>query len=248
MRVTGVGIGFIDSEPEATAEFNRWYDLDHLPENVALPGVLGSRRYVATPELKALRGPGELEQLGGGKGTFCTTYLFGSEDLAAVQADMHALAVRLAKEGRMFKRARSAFYAIHRLTKVYVRQDLRTAPEAAPFLGHTGLYLSMGVAASPAHRAQVDEWYDQVHVPDILDVPGFLACLRLVPVNPEHAGRFLHLFLLGEEPAKAVEALRARIPVWQREGRLPTTAGTQRPLLRAPYRFITPLQYPFAKP
>ncbi len=247
MRVTGVGVGFIDPLPEATAEFNRWYDLDHLPENVALPEVLGSRRYVATPALKALRGPGALEQLQDGKGAFCTTYLFGSEDMAKVQASMHELAVRLARQGRMYKRARTAFYTPHRLVKTYVRKDLPLAPEAAPYLGHTGIYLSMGIASAPQHRATMDAWYDQVHVPDILETPGFLACLRLEPVDPDRAGRFLHLFLLEGEIEQAMHALKAQVSVWRERGRLPAQPGLQTPLLRAAYEFITPLRYPFAR-
>ena len=31
--------------PEHEAEFNAWYDAEHLPEIVALPGFLSGRRY-----------------------------------------------------------------------------------------------------------------------------------------------------------------------------------------------------------
>jgi hypothetical protein len=34
-----------DVEPEAEAEFNRWYDTEHMGERVAVPGFIAARRY-----------------------------------------------------------------------------------------------------------------------------------------------------------------------------------------------------------
>jgi len=36
-----------DIEPAAEAEFNQWYDREHLPERAAVPGFLNARRYGA---------------------------------------------------------------------------------------------------------------------------------------------------------------------------------------------------------
>lgn len=246
MRVTGMGIGFIDSEPGAIVDFNRWYDLDHLPENVALPGIIAARRYVATPDCKAQRVAAELEALSGGRGTFCTTYLFGAEDLGAVQGQMSMLARRLAKEGRMFRRARAVFYAAHRLMSTHVSKTVPAAPEAAPFLGHRGIYVSMGEVAEPGQRAEVAAWFEEVHIPDILEVPGILACLRLEPVDPEQGGRFTNLFLLAGDPVKTVEGIYARLPQWRQQGRIPSSGDSHRRLFRSAYRLITPLEYDFA--
>ena len=35
----------LDVKPEAEAEFNQWYDEEHLPQLAAVPGVTGARRY-----------------------------------------------------------------------------------------------------------------------------------------------------------------------------------------------------------
>ncbi len=37
----------MDVDPEHEAEFNEWYDREHLAERVAIPGFLEARRYVA---------------------------------------------------------------------------------------------------------------------------------------------------------------------------------------------------------
>lgn len=42
----GVLIVMTDIPPEEEERFNRWYDTEHVPERVAVPGVRRARRYV----------------------------------------------------------------------------------------------------------------------------------------------------------------------------------------------------------
>ncbi|MDO9059126.1 MAG: hypothetical protein Q7U92_08925 [Bradyrhizobium sp.] len=44
---TGMLLTSMDIDPSDEAEFNRWYDREHLEERVAIPGFLEARRYVA---------------------------------------------------------------------------------------------------------------------------------------------------------------------------------------------------------
>ena len=48
MLLTSMNIGASDE-----AEFNRWYDREHLEERVAIPGFLEARRYVAHEQVYA---------------------------------------------------------------------------------------------------------------------------------------------------------------------------------------------------
>ncbi len=43
----GMLLTSMDIDPSDEAEFNRWYDREHLQERVAIPGFLEARRYVA---------------------------------------------------------------------------------------------------------------------------------------------------------------------------------------------------------
>jgi hypothetical protein len=43
----GMLLTSMDIDPSHEAEFNRWYDREHLEERVAIPGFLEARRYVA---------------------------------------------------------------------------------------------------------------------------------------------------------------------------------------------------------
>jgi hypothetical protein len=49
MPLSGKGmlLTSMDIDPSDDAEFNRWYDREHLEERVAIPGFLEARRYIA---------------------------------------------------------------------------------------------------------------------------------------------------------------------------------------------------------
>ena len=47
MAGKGMLLTSMDIDPSDEAEFNRWYDREHLEERVAIPGFLEARRYVA---------------------------------------------------------------------------------------------------------------------------------------------------------------------------------------------------------
>ena len=38
---------YTDVGPEHEDEFNRWYDEEHIPERLSIPGVLSAARYAA---------------------------------------------------------------------------------------------------------------------------------------------------------------------------------------------------------
>ena len=51
MDVSGIIFASIDCDADAIEDWNRWYDLEHLPPNIALPGIMSGKRYVAPPDL-----------------------------------------------------------------------------------------------------------------------------------------------------------------------------------------------------
>ena len=46
-RGTGLLMVWTDIDPEFEAEFNHWYDEEHLPRLLEVPGFLSAGRYVA---------------------------------------------------------------------------------------------------------------------------------------------------------------------------------------------------------
>lgn len=244
MEVKALGVGFIDCQEGMEQAFNTWYDTDHLPEHISLPAAAGGRRYVATPDCKALRRPAHMEELADGKGTFCTTYLFGTEDTEAITGPSRELDKGLAKERRIFREGKVAHYAMWRLAKADVRGGT-VSQRAIPHLGHRGIYVALADVPDPKMRSAVDEWFDEVHIPDLLSVQGVKAVLRCTPLNQENEGRFLHILMLDEDPPTAIRALRRSVETWRAQGRVPSPGQAIKPLFSSAYRLIIPLAYDF---
>ena len=55
MEPTGIIFAGLDCDADSIEAWNRWYDLEHVPPNVSMAGVMLGRRYVAPPELHDLR-------------------------------------------------------------------------------------------------------------------------------------------------------------------------------------------------
>ena len=91
MDVSGIIFASIDCDADAIEDWNRWYDLEHLPPNIALPGIMTGKRYVAPPELHEVREPAKrLDGFADGRGVHVTIYTLAG-DPSQVLADMTTL-------------------------------------------------------------------------------------------------------------------------------------------------------------
>lgn len=72
-------------------------------------------------------------------------------------------------------------------------------------------------------EAEFNEWYDKVHIPDVLSIPGFVSATRyqLVGEPQEGQGRYLALYEIeASDPGAPVAALWQSIPELAAKGRL----------------------------
>jgi hypothetical protein len=218
VRVEGLNFITIDCEPTYAAEWERWYDLDHLPEFLAHDGVVSARRYRATPELVAARPSTTMKDLADGRGAYCTIVGVGPDD---VRADA----------------GRAAMAAVHnRLMPIpgrmpdWSRIDPRFIEgyDVAAARPGTGVPVAEDALAHLAHRGILVELHDPDAVVDpapILAVPGVLAGLHCsshplppveapweegaeAPAAPPPVPR-LDLYLLDRDPALLLDALAA---------------------------------------
>lgn len=243
MKVQGIGVGFIDVPQEHTDAYNIWYDQDHIPENLALPEITGARRYVATPEYKAARRPVAMEELADGAGTYCTIYLFGEPDLAKAAESWHVLGNDLRKQRRMFRHGRVPYSKVYRLDKALARKDIPVAPEAIPFLGHQGIFVVLTEVADASRRADVDRWYEEIHAPDILEIPGIAAAIRFSQFEGD--GRYMNLYLIDGDPLTAFREIGQRSDGWVKRGRSPSPGNASKVVFMSPYRSVNAMQYDF---
>lgn len=249
MRLKGMSVGLTDCDAGVAEEFNRWYDLDHVPENIALPEIVTARRYVCTPDLKQGRGAPEVPALANGGGAYAALYFIGVDDIAGTGVKMKQLFDDLLKQRRIFRKARITYSDRFKLVRTYSGKNVPPlAPEAVPYLGHTGILLSLTAIPDASRRAEVEAWWDATHIPDIVSVPGVLGALRFESILPENDRRVMFLFLTDGDPKAAQANISAASKTWAAQGRI--YAPDKRPhktLFSSPYRAITPLKYDFLK-
>jgi hypothetical protein len=70
---------------------------------------------------------------------------------------------------------------------------------------------------TPAQEAEYNEWYNKIHIPDVLNVPGFVAAQRFTLADAQlgdgpRAHRYLALYEIESDGAKAtLKELQKRI-------------------------------------
>jgi hypothetical protein len=154
-------------------EFHDWYDYEHIPERLRVPGFLNAERWISedNPTIHVatydLDSAGVLDSpayraVGGENGTVWTKRVTG-----------------------MSKR-------IMRFVGEQLVPGDRVAPEGAAAL----LVASMNV--DPAAEAEFNEWYNTEHLPQLGAVPGVLCARRYRRDDTESERRYLALYHLND--------------------------------------------------
>ncbi len=195
MKVTGVMLALIDVPTELAQEYNRWYDLDHLPEHLSKADILTAGRYVASTELT--KAPGVLAaELTGGHPLFATLYFFGGpldfmgEEAAA---GWRGTDRRIIKAGRYWQVGRSVHSSRWSWPTPWrvPRSTLRLTPFLTWRTAESFWQWVVSFAERVPRSGGVGE---SVHLPDLLAVPGILAGLRFETVDASNRDLIVFTF------------------------------------------------------
>ncbi|HXY92136.1 MAG TPA: hypothetical protein VEP49_06635 [Acidimicrobiia bacterium] len=245
MEVKGILLAMLEIEPEDTEEYNRWYDLDHLPEHISKRDVLTGKRYVAPRDLQGL-GDGD-DDATGGHPPYLTAYYLGIDDFDSEEAAaLWTTKDRgIIKSGRFWRSGRVPFSAKFRLAAAFTRPPVLVSDEAVPYLAHRGVVVALGRAPSPDRRDDALRWWDRTHLVDLLAVDGVLAALRFDAVDAPARDLLLHLLLLEDDPTTVMPRIRGALRYGEATGRYPAYGGVYESVAFLPYRSIVPLEYDF---
>jgi len=150
---TGLMMVWMDVPADKEEEFNHWYNEEHLPELLAIPGVLNAARYEAVtsgPKHLAcyeLESPGEVE-----------TEAFTSR-----------------KPTEWAQRIGPRVIATNRINNVY---RMIYPKELNPALASAGMAPALQIGRmdiAPENSEEWNKWYSGVYVPNYEKVPG---CIR----------------------------------------------------------------------
>jgi hypothetical protein len=139
--------------------YNEWHQLDHLPEQYRIRGVLHGQRWVATPKCLAARARAEPWIR---PAQYMTVYLMG-EPLAPTLEEFAALAGTLHREGRFFGPRKSYLSGPFGLVARSSAPRVLVSPETVALRPHLGVYAVVEEEASALAP---------VSHPDLVAVPG----------------------------------------------------------------------------
>ena len=149
----GILIAAMDFSASREDEFHDWYDLDHVPERLRVPGFLNAERWIDTKNPKVAVATYDLETVG---------VLYSKPYVAIAGANSSSWTKRTAKFRKGLMR--------------YEGEQLFPGDKGAPKDAAALLLIAMNVA--PEHEAEFNEWYNTEHIPALGGVKGTLSARR----------------------------------------------------------------------
>lgn len=162
-------------DPADHVAYNEWHQLDHRPENLALPGVIAGERWVRTPACAAagFAGP-PFENL-----HYLNMYWFAGPAERTI-ALWQELAERSFQWGRRadVHLSRRLMMGFHRPISGWCSPRILIGPDALPHRPNRGIHLIVTTVAEPRARAAERRfaWWERDYIPAQLERPGVAGC------------------------------------------------------------------------
>jgi hypothetical protein len=154
---TGLLVIWTDVAPEYEAEFNEWYDKEHVPQLLTVPGILTGRRYQAVD----------------GKPKYIAIYEMADERVWNSAAFVEVREKPTDWSRKIIPQFRNTQRGIFR--QIFSYGD--TPAKATEFA------LTVRLNTPSDHEKDFNAWYDEDHVPALVGVPGVYCARRYVAVE-----------------------------------------------------------------
>lgn len=242
-----VELGFFSftevTDPREHRSYNEWHQLDHMPEQIPLPGVVHGQRWVATPACQRARHADDspLDRV-----QYLTLYLMTGPEERVVEG-FRNWGERLSELGRFHRHRVSHLSGPFLFLKAYAAPRILISPEAVPYRPCRGIYVTVEEPRSSPRLDAWARWLDAVHLPELLAVPGVAGIWSFVGRSPSfhHApdGRRITVCYLDDDPLAVTGRIAEQRAAWQRDGRLPDWGDDVRTAFAGPFETITPWQW-----
>ncbi|MEJ0020533.1 MAG: hypothetical protein WDN25_29085 [Acetobacteraceae bacterium] len=171
-------------------EFHDWYDLEHIPERLRVPGFINAERWISDENPSVAVATYDLETLG-------------------VLHSPPYMAIGYENSSIWTKRVTAKANRLLRFTGEQIKPGDLVAPAQAGGL----LVVSMNV--DPAAEPEFNEWYNAEHLPQLAAVPGVLAARRFCSEEADRERKYLAMYhLTGPEVVRGEAWKKAANTPW----------------------------------
>lgn len=161
------------TDPHEHRSYNEWHQLDHLPEQYQIPGIVRGERWVSTPACTATRAvdPEPTDKLA--HVHYMTLYLM-SAPIAATLEEFKSFGARLHEAERFHRHRRSRLSGPFRVASAFAAPRVLVAPEVVPFRPGTGIYVVVEQMVDGSSLGEGPDVPDDLSASQakMLDLPG----------------------------------------------------------------------------
>jgi hypothetical protein len=211
--VNRVKVGFFSlsgsSETGDDRPYLDWHQLDHMPEQYQLPGMVQGQRWAATARCREVTAVA-LDQWALVRHVVC--YLMGDPVDETIDGFL-TLGRHLAELGRFSQSLPSHYRGALRLLEAHAAPRVLISPEVVPFRPHLGVYLIVAESAGrPAEDAHRQRMHTEV-LPTLASTPGVAGAWSYATTPAVHRPMFsggdyqMTLCYLDADPATVGERL-----------------------------------------
>lgn len=154
-------IAVLEHGPVAQDEFDDWYDTEHIPERLDVPGFLTAQRWAAADDSPV------------------SVVLYDLEDLAVLDGE----AYRSIGGENLSPWSKRVIGRSDRFLR-YAAEQL--VPGDATVVDNAGGLLVFAMDVDPEGEKDFNDWYDTEHLPALRDVPGVLLARRFRVHRGDH--------------------------------------------------------------
>jgi hypothetical protein len=180
-------------DPAEDAEFNEWYDNTHLPDVLSSGLLRNPVRFVRATDAAEDREP-----------RYLATWESDTETPDRLLQEVTELGQSLLQRGRVHPSLRLKHMGmLRRIDGGFWSR--RHGQEVA------GVMVVSSNCTDPAREDEFNDWYSNIHLPDILSTGAFHTDYRYEDINPqESVGKYWAIYETDIDPVRAAEILDAR--------------------------------------
>jgi len=184
------------------AGFNTWYDRVHLPDILGGGVATHATRFAdADPE--------------SANPAYLALYELSGLDLEQIHRRFADLVQRLQRDGRML----GDLQIVRR--SMWRRLGGKFTTDRTGRVRTTGLFIIESSCSAPDRERDFNEWYERIHIPDLLGTGLFHTAHRFQTMAGQSGGKYLAIYETDGDPLDAVnEFSRSHRPQLKAAGRL----------------------------